>query len=83
MNIEVVGYMATAIIALSLTPQVYKSWKTKSTKDISIPWILVYITGLFLWIIYGVGIASNPLTLSATIEILVAISLLILKLKYK
>lgn len=83
MNIEVIGYMATALMAISLSPQVYKSWTTKSTKDISIPWILIYITGLALWIVYAIGISSNPLTLSATIEVLMAISLLILKLKYK
>gem|GEM_PF-3768129 len=29
------GYISTFIIASSLIPQVIKSWKTKSTKDIS------------------------------------------------
>lgn len=83
MDFEIVGYMATAVIAVSLIPQVYKSWKTKSTKDISIPWVLIYILGLVLWIIYGFGISSTPLMLSASIESLIAISLLVLKLMYK
>ncbi len=83
MDIEIVGYMATAVIAVSLTPQVYKSWKTKSTKDISIPWILVYVSGLVLWLIYGFGISSTPLMLSASVESLMALSLLVLKFIYK
>lgn len=83
MDIELIGYLAGAIVAISLTPQVIKSWKTKSTKDISITWTLLYLTGLTLWVIYGFGITSYPIMITVTIEALLAISLLILKLKYK
>ncbi|KKP36364.1 MAG: hypothetical protein UR27_C0021G0035 [Candidatus Peregrinibacteria bacterium GW2011_GWA2_33_10] len=83
MNIETVGYLATAIIAFQLTPQIIKSYKTKSTTDISFLWTLTYILGLILWIIYGIGIESKPLTVSATIETGFALTLLTLKIKYK
>lgn len=82
MNIDLIGYLAGFIVATSLTPQVIKSWKTKSTKDISIVWTSIYLTGLVLWIIYGVGIASLPIIVTISIEALLALSLLILKIIY-
>lgn len=81
-NFELVGYIAGFIVAISLTPQVVKAWKTKSTKDISVAWTLIYIIGLVGWIIYGFGIQSFPLMITVTIEILLAVSLLILKVRY-
>ena len=80
--IELVGYFAGIMVAISLIPQVIKSWKTKSTKDISVMWTLIYLTGLILWIVYGIGILSFPIIIFVTIEALLAISLLILKIKY-
>jgi len=82
LSIEIVGYLAGIIVAISLTPQIIKAWKTKSTKDISVAWTLIYITGLILWVIYAVGIKSYPLMFMATIEALLAFSLLVLKLRY-
>jgi uncharacterized protein with PQ loop repeat len=36
MDIEIVGHIGAAIVASALVPQVIKSWKTKSTEDISL-----------------------------------------------
>jgi len=82
-NIEIIGYLAGFIVAISLAPQVIKAWKTKSTKDISIAWNITYIIGLSLWIVYGIGIKSFPIIVTLSIENLMAISLIILKLRYK
>jgi len=80
--IELFGYAAMLIIPIALAPQVIKSWKTKSTKDISFTWNTIYIIGLICWLIYGIGINSKPLTLSAIIEGTLATSLLVLKIRY-
>ena len=81
-NYELIGYIAGFIVAISLTPQVFKAWKTKSTKDISIVWTLIYVTGLIGWIIYGFGIQSSPLIITITVEFSLAVSLLVLKVRY-
>ena len=83
MNIEIIGYMAMITIATALTPQVIKSWKTKSTKDISITWTLLYLIGLLFWTIYAIGISSLPLLFASIFESILLISLIILKIKYK
>lgn len=82
-NLEFVGYIAGFLIAVSLTPQLVKTWKTKSTKDISIAWTLIYMSGLLLWIVYAAYNKIAPLMIFASIEFLMAFSLFAMKLKYK
>jgi len=80
--IQFIGYASGIIIAISLAPQVFKAWKTKSTKDISILWNIIYISGLLLFLVYGFGIKEMPIILGGVIEVLLAISLIIAKILY-
>ncbi len=82
-GVDVFGYLAGVIVAISLIPQVMKSWKTKSTKDISLLWTSIYIFGLLIWYPYAFGVTSWPLIITVSIEIALAITLLILKILYK
>jgi MtN3 and saliva related transmembrane protein len=82
LEIELIGYLAGIIIAVSITPQVIKSWRTKSTKDISTGWTLIYIIGLVIFEFYAIGIWSVPLIFTNVIELLLAFSLLTLKMRY-
>lgn len=83
MKPEIIGFIGSATIACSLFPQVYKSWKTKSTKDISLLWNTVLSIGLILFVVYGFQISSLPIMVFTTIEASLALSLLILKFIYK
>ena len=82
MNINILGYVAGSLVTLSLLPQVIKSWKTKSTKDISLARYVVYITGLILWVAYAVLIQNGPVALMNGIGLVLATSILFLKLKH-
>jgi MtN3 and saliva related transmembrane protein len=81
-SIELIGYAAMIVMAVSLMPQVIKAWKTKSTKDISFLWNSLYLLGMVLWFIYGVGISSKPIIGAVVIEGALIISLIILKIRY-
>mgnify|MGYP001610247347 CR=1 FL=1 len=80
---QFVGYLAGFIIAVALMPQVIKAWKTKSTKDISLPWTVMLLLGLLLYFIYGIGIREMPIIVMNTIETILVIALIIAKLIYK
>lgn len=82
MTLEFVGYLAGFVVAIALSPQVIKAWKTKSTKDISLIWNLILMTGLFLWVVYGIANMILPIIIFVSIEFFMASSLLILKLRY-
>jgi MtN3 and saliva related transmembrane protein len=82
-TLHTIGYISQFLIAFSLTPQVVKSWRTKSTKDISLAWNLVFVVGLLMFVIYSIGIKETPIIFGASIEAILAISLIIAKLFYK
>lgn len=82
MNVELVGFTAGLFVASSLLPQVLKSWKTKSTKDISIAWNVINLIGQLIWLFYGIFIGSISLIVMTTLTFLMVLSLLILKIKY-
>ena len=81
--IQITGYLAGLIIAVALTPQVIKAWKTKSTRDISLPWTILLLAGLLLYFVYGIGIMEMPIIVTNGIETALVISLIIAKLTYK
>jgi len=82
-TIQLTGYLAGFVIAVSLTPQVWKAWKTKSTRDISLLWNSIYIFGLLLFLVYGIGIREMPIIVMDLIETTLAVLLIVAKLVYK
>jgi MtN3 and saliva related transmembrane protein len=78
--IEVTGFVAGILGAIAILPQVIKAWKSKSTNDISAPWVFVALLSLILWIIYGWGISSYPLIIMSSLEALLMVFLLVLKM---
>ena len=82
-NPEIIGYIAGFLMAIALSPQIIKAWKTKSTKDISIVWTVIVLIGLILWIVYAILNKIMPLLIFASIELSMTFSLFILKIKYK
>jgi MtN3 and saliva related transmembrane protein len=58
MNSEVVGIIAGALSCTTFLPQVIKTWKSKSTKDVSLTMFLIASAGTTLWLVYGIMINS-------------------------
>jgi MtN3 and saliva related transmembrane protein len=80
--IDILGYAAGILVVLSLLPQVIKSWKTKSTGDISLARYIIYVIGLILWIVYAVIVQNGPVAVMNGIGLMLAVSILYLKLKH-
>ena len=83
MFIDILGYIAGILVVISLVPQVIKSWTTKSTRDISLSRYIIYVSGLILWVTYAFLIQNGPVAITNSIGLLLALSILYLKLKYK
>ena len=80
--IAIIGLIAGTCTTISFLPQVIKTIKTKKTKDISMSMYIVLATGILLWMIYGILIKDLPVILANSISFVLAISVLILKIKY-
>lgn len=82
-KIEFIGFIAGFLVSVALSPQLIKTWKTKSTKDISIFWSITLMTGLLLWVVYAGVNNILPLFIFGLIELSLALTLFVFKLIYK
>ena len=60
---EIIGYVATVLSSISFLPQVVKTWRTKSARDLSWQMLVIFMLGLVLWEIYGIWLESLPMVL--------------------
>ncbi|WP_107667963.1 SemiSWEET transporter [Cyanothece sp. BG0011] len=82
-SITWIGLVAGTLTTISFFPQMLKTWKTRSTKDISLEMFLLFCSGLLLWIIYGLFMRDIPVIMTNVATFILAFPILILKLKYK
>ena len=81
--IPMLGFTAGTLTTLAFVPQVIKSWKSKSTQDVSLAMFLVLCTGILLWLTYGFLINDTPLIVANGFSLLLTGSILIMKLRFK
>jgi len=81
--ITVLGLIAGTLTTASFLPQLIKTWKSKSTKDISLGMFIILCVGIFLWIVYGIFIRALPVIVANVTTFILAIAILYFKIKYK
>lgn len=74
-----VGLLAGALTTLAFVPQVLKIWKSKQANDISLATFAIFSSGVALWLVYGLRIASWPIILANSVTLALALLILILK----
>ncbi|WP_455209682.1 SemiSWEET transporter [Kaarinaea lacus] len=80
--VEIVGALAGTLTTIAFIPQVVKTWRSRSAEDISLFMFLLFSTGVALWLVYGIAIGSLPVIAANAITLLLAISILVLKIRY-
>jgi MtN3 and saliva related transmembrane protein len=79
---EILGYSAGAITALTFLPQVIKTWKEKSAKDISLLMFIIAAVNEVMWIWYGALLNNWVIILTNSIVLAMSSTMIILKLRY-
>jgi len=82
-TITLIGMAAAACTTFSFLPQAIKVIKTKQTKDLSLSMYSVFTTGVLLWLTYGLFVKDFPLIIANSITLLFAVTILIMKIRYK
>lgn len=79
----ILGLIATVISVAAFLPQVLLCWKSKKTADISLPSYLLIESGSLLWFFYGLLTGQIPVILANGIIGVLALFIIIFKLRYK
>jgi len=82
MPITLIGLAAAFCTTVAFLPQVIKTWRTRSTKDISLTMFLVFTTGIFLWLVYGLIIRDVPLIAANGVTFVLSGTILYFKLRH-
>jgi MtN3 and saliva related transmembrane protein len=81
--VTVLGLVAAALTVIAFFPQLMKTWKTKSTRDISLGMFSAFCVGVLLWFFYGISISDLPVIIANLLTFIQALIILMFKLKYK
>jgi MtN3 and saliva related transmembrane protein len=79
---EILGMIGGIAISMSLVPQVWKVYQTKSAIDISYVYQGIYIFGLSLVNLYAIVEGLWPVFIPALLELLFIVLLLAMKIRY-
>lgn len=79
----ILGFSAGILPMTSFIFQAVQTIKTKDTKSISLPMYILFCSGVFLWIVYGILKSDVPIIFANTPVFILSTIILICKLKYK
>jgi MtN3 and saliva related transmembrane protein len=78
-----IGGLAATLTMFSFIPQIARSLRTKSVKDVSPATLFQLSAGVFLWMIYGIA-RRDPIIIGANLITFISLGMLIfLYFKYK
>jgi MtN3 and saliva related transmembrane protein len=78
---DVVGYCAGLLATAAFVPQVAKTYRERSARDISLGMYVLFCAGVGLWLVYGLLIASWPVVISNFVTLVLSGAVLIMKLR--
>ncbi len=79
--IELVGTLAASLTTAAFFPQAIKTMRTRETNGLSVGMYSLLVTGVAMWLLYGVMIGNWPLILANAIVLLPQAAILILLLQ--
>jgi len=80
---ELIGPTAALLTTCSFMPQVYRTWKTKSTESLSWSMLFISIIAATLWFSYGNYINDKIIIFSNLIMGILQLTLLYFKYKFR
>ena len=80
---EVFGFSAATLSTIAFLPQVVKTWKTRSAKDVSYALLLTFSTGCLCWVIYGYQVEAKPVMIANAFTLALNLTILAMKIVFE
>jgi len=81
-TVTMLGYFAGFLTTISFLPQVVKTWKTRSTSDLSLGMFSVFSVGVICWLVYGFLLQEMPMIFWNAVTLFLVLIILFMKLKF-
>ena len=77
---EALGLIAGLFTTAAFVPQVARTWRTGSAEDFSLPMLLMFVTGVALWLAYGAVLGALSIVAANATTLVLASYILWVKL---
>ena len=81
--VTLLGFVAGTLTTLAFLPQVIKTWRTKSSNDLSMSTLGMICTGVLLWLVYGLLVGDLPIIAANAVTLVLVVSVFVLALVYR
>ena len=81
--IDIIGLFGAFLSGVTFFPQVYRTWKLKSAKELSLVMILIILLSNIVWLIYAFNKQDVAIILANFFVGSCALTILYFKVKYK
>ena len=82
-EVQILGLAAGSCTTIAFLPQVIKTWKSGSAKDLSLGMFSFFCFGVLLWLVYGIMVNDVPVIAANLLTLMLASTLLFFKLRFK
>jgi uncharacterized protein with PQ loop repeat len=82
-SLGVVAASWGVIMALSPVLQIRRILRLRSSRDVSIGYLVVIVVGFSLWIAYGIALRNLALIVPNTLALLVGIATVVIALRFR
>lgn len=80
--IDLIGGAAAVLTTISFVPQAWRILQTRHTTDISLGMYSLFTAGVTFWLVYGIMLESWPIIAANSITLLLAGTVLAMKIKF-
>jgi MtN3 and saliva related transmembrane protein len=81
-SVTLLGLAAAFCSTFAFLPQVIKTWRTRSTADISLGMFALLVSGIMLWLAYGIILQDLPLIAANGVTLVFAATILYFKVRH-
>ena len=81
-TVQIIGIVSGILTTAAFVPQVWRTWKTKSTEDLSLTMLVTFAMGICGWLTYGILLREPPIIAANGVTLVLTMMLIGLKLKY-
>ena len=82
MNADLIGALAGALTTIAFIPQVWRVWRTRSARDLSLSMYLIFTSGVALWLVYGLSLGALPIIVFNSVTLVLAATVLAMKIRF-
>ena len=82
-NIEVLGLVSGTLTTIAFVPQVWKTYRTKSAKNLSLGMFMIFCSGTIGWFVYGIFRNDVPVMAANAVTLALCLVIIFFKFRYK